>query len=161
MVCTTQKRVFAPVSDRHMRVDTNPNHEKPQHIESRRVFYKKLRDKIKIPGITSVERDTTYDDETLRNVGLRLSYDTHFGSIAASRMEFSWKLASIRRLRTARLRFLPGSQSLQRPRSSNTQTTGPSTSSATTPNTLSWKRFRLWFENMASSRGPGKCPRIS
>jgi hypothetical protein len=29
-------------------------------------------------------------------------------------MEFSWKLASIRRLRTARLRFLPGSQSSQR-----------------------------------------------
>lgn len=35
-------------------VDTNPNHEKPQHIESRRVFYEKLRDKIKIPGITAV-----------------------------------------------------------------------------------------------------------
>jgi len=26
--------------------------------------------------------DTTYDDETLRNAGLRLSYETHFGSIA-------------------------------------------------------------------------------
>jgi Nucleotidyl transferase AbiEii toxin, Type IV TA system len=44
--------------------------------------YEKLRDKIKIPGITSVERDRTYDDETLRNAGLRLSYETHFGSIA-------------------------------------------------------------------------------
>ena len=65
-----------------LQVDTNPNHEKPQHIESRRQFYEKLRDKIKIPGITSVERDTTYDDETLRNAGLRLSYETHFGSIA-------------------------------------------------------------------------------
>jgi hypothetical protein len=66
-----------------LQVDTNPNHEKPQHIESRRVFYEKLRDKIKVSGITSVERDTTYDDETLRNAGLRLSYETHFGSIAS------------------------------------------------------------------------------
>ena len=65
-----------------LQVDTNPNHERPTHIESRRVFYEKLRDKIKIPGITTVERDTTYDDETLRNAGLRLSYETHFGSIA-------------------------------------------------------------------------------
>jgi hypothetical protein len=65
-----------------LRVDTNPNHEKPQHIESRRQFYEKLRDKIKISGITAVERDTTDDDETLRNAGRRLSYETHFGSIA-------------------------------------------------------------------------------
>jgi predicted nucleotidyltransferase component of viral defense system len=64
-----------------LQVDTNPNHDKPQHIESRRQFYEKLRDKIKISGITTVERDTTYDDETLRNAGLRLSYKTHFGSI--------------------------------------------------------------------------------
>jgi len=63
-------------------VDTNPNHDKPQHVESRRVFYQKLRDKIKIPGITAVERDKIYDDATLRNAGLRLSYDTHFESIA-------------------------------------------------------------------------------
>jgi hypothetical protein len=59
-------------------VDTNPNHEGPQHVESRRKFFEKLRDKIKISGITAVERDTTYDDETLRNAGLRLSYETHF-----------------------------------------------------------------------------------
>src|SRR6266478_6589229 len=51
-----------------LQVDTNPNHERPLHIESRRVFYEKLRDKIKIPGITAVERD--------------ISYETHFGSIA-------------------------------------------------------------------------------
>src|SRR5208283_2090782 len=63
-------------------VDTNPNHERPTHIESRRVFYEKLRDKIKIPGIAAVARDTTYDDATLRNAVLRLSYETHFGSIA-------------------------------------------------------------------------------
>jgi hypothetical protein len=65
-----------------LQVDTNPNHQKPQHIESRRQFYEKLRDKINISGITAVERDTTYDDETLRNAGIRLSYETHFGSTA-------------------------------------------------------------------------------
>jgi hypothetical protein len=64
-----------------LEVDTNPNHEKPQHIESRRQFYEKLWHKINIPGFTAVERDTTYDDEMLRNAGLRLRYDTHFGSI--------------------------------------------------------------------------------
>jgi Nucleotidyl transferase AbiEii toxin, Type IV TA system len=65
-----------------LQVDTNPNHEKPQHIESRRQFYEKLRTKLKISGITAVERDTTFDDETLRNAGLRLTYETRFGSIA-------------------------------------------------------------------------------
>jgi hypothetical protein len=64
-----------------LQVDTNPNHEKPQHVESRRRFFDKLRDKIKILGITAVERDMTYDDETLRNGGLRLRYETRFGSI--------------------------------------------------------------------------------
>ncbi len=64
-----------------LQVDTNPNHEKPQHVESRRQFFDRLRDKIKIRGFTAVERDTTYDDETLRNAGLRLRYETHFGSI--------------------------------------------------------------------------------
>ena len=43
------------------------------------MFYEKLRDKIKIPGITAVEKGY---DETLRNAGLRLSYETHFGSTA-------------------------------------------------------------------------------
>src|SRR5580704_11782752 len=62
-----------------LQVDTNPNHEKPQHVESRRRFFDKLRDKIKILGITAVERDMTYDDETLRNGGLRLRYETRFG----------------------------------------------------------------------------------
>ncbi len=64
-----------------LQVDTNPSHEKPQHVESRRQFFDKLRDKINISGFTAVERDTTYDDETLRNAGLRLRYETHFGSI--------------------------------------------------------------------------------
>lgn len=64
-----------------LQVDTNHNHEKPQHIESRRQFFDKLRDKIKIPGIIAVERDTAYDDAALRNAGLRLGYETKFGPI--------------------------------------------------------------------------------
>jgi predicted nucleotidyltransferase component of viral defense system len=65
-----------------LEVDTNPNHEKPQHIETRRVFFEKLRQKIQIPGIASVERDTSYDDDKLRNAGIRLEYQSHFGSVA-------------------------------------------------------------------------------
>ena len=64
-----------------LKVDINPNHEKPQHVESRRKFFEKLREKINIPGFTAVERDTTYDDATLKNAGLRLRYETLFGSI--------------------------------------------------------------------------------
>jgi predicted nucleotidyltransferase component of viral defense system len=64
-----------------LRVDTNPNHEKAQHIESRRQFYDTLRDKITIPGIISTERDMAYDDTALRNAGLRLRYETKFGPI--------------------------------------------------------------------------------
>src|SRR5260370_28948798 len=36
-----------------LQVDTNPNHEKPQHAGSRRQFFDKLRYNIKIPGITA------------------------------------------------------------------------------------------------------------
>jgi hypothetical protein len=35
----------------------------------------------KISGITAVARDTTYDDEKLRNAGLGLRYESLFGSI--------------------------------------------------------------------------------
>lgn len=60
-------------------VDTNPNHEKPAHIESRRQFFEKLCAKLVIPGITAVERDTAYDDSRLRNAGIRLLYKSLYG----------------------------------------------------------------------------------
>jgi predicted nucleotidyltransferase component of viral defense system len=63
-------------------VDTNPNHEKEVHIESRRQFFEKLRAKIVIPGVTAVERDTGYDDARLRNAGIRIFYGSHYGSQA-------------------------------------------------------------------------------
>jgi hypothetical protein len=64
-----------------LQVDTNPAHERPKQIESRRQFFDKLRDKITIPGIMAVERETAYDDASLRNAGLRLRYETKFGPI--------------------------------------------------------------------------------
>ena len=64
-----------------LQVDTNPSHERPKQIESRRQFFDKLRDKIKIPGIIAAERETAYDDASLRNAGLRLRYETKFGPI--------------------------------------------------------------------------------
>ncbi len=64
-----------------LQVDTNPAHERPKQVESRRQFFDKLRDKIKIPGVIAVERETAYDDASLRNAGLRLRYETKFGPI--------------------------------------------------------------------------------
>jgi predicted nucleotidyltransferase component of viral defense system len=64
-----------------LEVDTNPNHDKSAHVETRNLFFEKLREKIQIPGIVTVERDKDYDDETLRNAGLRLRYESHFESV--------------------------------------------------------------------------------
>src|SRR6185437_12785423 len=64
-------------------VKFGPNYDKPDHIESRKEFFDKLRNKIEIPGITSVERDHEFDDkDLLRNAGLRLKYDSHFGAVS-------------------------------------------------------------------------------
>lgn len=45
------------------------------------MFFEKLREKIQIPGIASVEHDKNYDDAILRNAGLRLRYESHFDSV--------------------------------------------------------------------------------
>lgn len=62
-------------------VSAGPNHDKPAHIESRRNFFEKLKEKISIHGITQVERDKEYDDSKLRNAGLRLRYNSYYGEI--------------------------------------------------------------------------------
>ncbi len=64
-----------------MKVSSGPNHDKPAHIESRRRFFEALKNKIKISGIKAVDRDTEYDDQKLRNAGLRLRYDSFYGSV--------------------------------------------------------------------------------
>ncbi len=62
---------------RGMDVKTGRNQDKPAHIESRRRFYDWLADeKIRIDGITKVERDAAFDDEKLRSAGIRLHYPT-------------------------------------------------------------------------------------
>ena len=62
-------------------VSSKPNQNKPVHLESRRHFFEKLREKIIIPGIIQVKRDTEYDDDKLRNAGLRLDYESFYGSV--------------------------------------------------------------------------------
>lgn len=62
-------------------VKTGPNHNKPAHIASRQAYYDQLAKRINIPGIESVDRDTSFDDEKLRSAGIRLSYSARTLSI--------------------------------------------------------------------------------
>ncbi len=66
-----------------MKVATNPNQQKPAQVESRKEFYDWLASTIKIDGIVDVKRDHEFDDEDYyRSGGIRLSYETHIGSLA-------------------------------------------------------------------------------
>jgi hypothetical protein len=67
---------IAPPDD--MEVKTGRNHDKPAHIESRKLFYDWLADHIKIDGIVSVSRDHEFDDEKYRSGGVRLHYESAF-----------------------------------------------------------------------------------
>lgn len=61
-----------------MEVKAGKSHDKPSHIATRRKYFEWLQGAIKIPGIESVVRDAAYDDERLRNGGIRLLYKSHF-----------------------------------------------------------------------------------
>lgn len=65
-----------------MEVKTGKNHDKASHIETRKKYFAWLLGAIKIPGFESVVRDTVYDDEKLRNVGIRLLYESQFPVLA-------------------------------------------------------------------------------
>ena len=54
------------------------NQNKPAHIESRRKFYEYIVENLSIPGFSSIQRDTEFDDDTLRNGGIRLNYKSNF-----------------------------------------------------------------------------------
>lgn len=71
-------RIEPPAS---MNVKTGRHHDKPSQVESRRAFYDWLSEKIRIPGIVGVERDTAFDDEKMRSAGIRLIYPTALGSL--------------------------------------------------------------------------------
>lgn len=58
-----------------MDVKTGKNHDKDIHAESRRKFYDWLAAQIDIPGVKS-SRATEFDDERMRNGGIRLTYET-------------------------------------------------------------------------------------
>lgn len=56
-------------------VKVGKNHDKPAHIQTRKDFYDWLAQTIKIDGISSVERDTAFDDiPDYRGAGIRLNY---------------------------------------------------------------------------------------
>lgn len=61
-----------------MEVKVGKNQDKSAHVTSRSEYFQWLTKNIKIPGIVSVERDTSFDDERLRNAGIRLRYESHF-----------------------------------------------------------------------------------
>lgn len=52
------------------------NKMKASHIEARRRYFDALAAGIEIPGIGSVERDNAFDDDKMRNAGIRLNYET-------------------------------------------------------------------------------------
>ena len=58
-------------------INENPKNTKQRNVEARKQFYDWLADTIKINGITSVKRDTEFDDEIYyRSGGIRLEYQT-------------------------------------------------------------------------------------
>lgn len=58
------------------------NHDKAAHVQSRKDFYDRLALTIVIDGITSVERDTAFDEpRQYRSAGIRLTYDSINGSV--------------------------------------------------------------------------------
>lgn len=65
-----------------MTVKTGRNQDKPAHVASRRDYYEALAERIRIPGIDTVQRDTLFDDEKLRSAGIRLVYGPHTAALA-------------------------------------------------------------------------------
>ncbi|MHA6298768.1 nucleotidyl transferase AbiEii/AbiGii toxin family protein [Devosia sp. CAU 1758] len=66
-----------------LNVAVSPRQQKPAHVESRKAFYDWLAGKIAIHGITSIERDTAFDDQDYyRGGGIRLGYPSQNGSLA-------------------------------------------------------------------------------
>ncbi len=69
--------------DEEFGINENPNNAKPKNVEARKAFYNSLAETISISGITSVERDTNFDDErAYRSAGIRLYYDNAVDKIA-------------------------------------------------------------------------------
>jgi len=65
-----------------MDVKTARNQDKPAHVASRRAYYDELAERIRIPGIDSVARDTQFDDDKMRSAGIRLNYTPRAAAMA-------------------------------------------------------------------------------
>jgi hypothetical protein len=65
-----------------LEVKVRRNDDKPAHVASRRAYYEWLSQRIAIPGIEAVERDTAFDDEKMRSAGIRLRYPNRVGQQA-------------------------------------------------------------------------------
>lgn len=64
-----------------MNVKTGYNQDKPEHRNSRKIFYDWLAETIIIDGIEKIERDTAFDDKKYRSGGIRLQYQSTSGSL--------------------------------------------------------------------------------
>jgi hypothetical protein len=64
-----------------LQVMAGKNHQKPAHVDSRRLFFDWLAENVRIPGIESVNRDYEFDDVQFRGAGIRLIYPTALKSI--------------------------------------------------------------------------------
>lgn len=49
---------------------------KDSHVEARRAYFDGLAAEIRIPGVIRVERDRAFDDDKMRNAGIRLRYES-------------------------------------------------------------------------------------
>jgi hypothetical protein len=60
----------------HLGINENPNNSNPKNIQKKKEYYNTLAKEIAIHGITSVERDTAFDDDKKYNSGgIRLIYE--------------------------------------------------------------------------------------
>lgn len=59
-----------------MKVYTGKNHDKPKHRESRDAFFNWLVKNVKIPGANSIQRDPEWEDEKIRNCGIKIEYQS-------------------------------------------------------------------------------------
>ena len=62
---------------------TGRNHDSKAHVQARGRFFNSLEKAIEIPGIVAVERDLNFDDEKMRNAGIRLIYKSEYKQLAA------------------------------------------------------------------------------
>jgi len=70
--------------DSKFEINENPKNTNKNNAAKRKAFYDSLAIEIKIPGITSILRDTAFDEETTyRSGGIRLNYENKVDKVGA------------------------------------------------------------------------------